>query len=601
MADRGVMCSMQQCTEEMPRFERETFLSMLRDAPYGLAVIERDGRCLYVNRTFTTITGYTQQEVPTIAAWFDRAHPNPAYRRKVMETWNDTISGRQGAAVFSAVCGDGKVREIEMRPTVLEDGKTVLALQDVTERVMVEELLRQTTSELEAVIDAFPDLYLRVNFDGTIIDCRAGMVADVPFLPQGLLGRRLQDVIPGASGRAIRDALQGVHTSNTPASLEFPLPDDGGERHVEARILPLYEKHLMVIVRDITESKRMENELRRSENLYRTIFETTGSATAILEADGTVAFANAQFESAFGYSPDELQGLNFWDTLLPDADQERIRDYHARVVAGAQGLPHDCELHVIHRSGDVRDVLMTMGAIPDTRRCVVSLLDITSRKKAEQQIIDQLKEKEILLKEIHHRVKNNLQIISSLLNLQSRYVQDAEIRNIARDCQNRIRSLSIIHENLYRSKDLGRVDFEDYLRRLVDGLFSAYNVPSDTIRYTVRAENVTLGIDTAIPSGLIVNELVSNCLKHAFPHGRRGHVSVELCRGDDGEITLSVSDDGVGLPETVDFRNTDSLGMHLVCSLVDQLTGTIELFRGPGTTFLIRFFELRYKDRGVIR
>ena len=215
--------------------------------------------------------------------------------------------------------------------------------------------------------------------------------------------------------------------------------------------------------------------------------------------------------------------------------------------------------------------------------------EIAERKRAEEQITASLKEKELLLKEIHHRVKNNLQVISSLLSLQSQSIESQSALEIFKESQNRIRTMALIHEKLYRSRDLARVDFADYIRNLATYLVRSYRAYSGPVSLKIDADGVSLGIDAAIPCGLIVNELVSNALKHAFPDGRAGEIRIGLYPDGGRQLTLVVADDGVGFPEGLDFQNTESLGMQLVNTLANQLDGTVELHDNGGTEFKITF------------
>ncbi len=208
-------------------------------------------------------------------------------------------------------------------------------------------------------------------------------------------------------------------------------------------------------------------------------------------------------------------------------------------------------------------------------------------KQSEEQLKASLKEKEVLLKEVHHRVKNNLQVISSLLYLHSKDTTDDNIIQMFRESQNRVKSIAFIHETLYQSEDLARIDFAEYVRKLTRSLYHSYVVNADTITLELAIDEVSLGIDTAIPLGLIINELVSNSIEHAFPNSRRGGIHIKLYSGGENEVVLFVGDDGIGLPEDFDFRNTESLGLRLVNSLVDQLGGTIDLDRNNGTEFTI--------------
>ncbi len=215
--------------------------------------------------------------------------------------------------------------------------------------------------------------------------------------------------------------------------------------------------------------------------------------------------------------------------------------------------------------------------------------DITRRKRVEKKLTASLKEKEVLLKEIHHRVKNNLQIIYSILNLQSGKIKDKRILNIFKQTQNRIKSMGLIHEKLYQSKDLARLDFAQYIRSLTVHLFHTYKIKANEVNLNTDIGDVFFDIDTTIPCGLIINELVSNSLKHAFPGSRKGEVSVKMHKDQKGHYTLIVRDTGIGFPRDVDFRKTDTLGMKLVSDLVKQLKGTIELIRIKGTEFKIIF------------
>jgi|GEM_PF-3399037 len=229
------------------------------------------------------------------------------------------------------------------------------------------------------------------------------------------------------------------------------------------------------------------------------------------------------------------------------------------------------------------------SAIENARMYEHTKREIAQRREAEDLVRASLREKEVLLKEIHHRVKNNLQVISSLLNLQSMATEDASARAMLADSQNRVRSMALIHEKLYRSDDLSRIDFREYLNTLTAGIVQTYQSFSVPIDLRLSGENVFLPVDSAVPCGLIVNELVSNALKHAFPDGRAGQIRVDLRQNNSREIRLAVSDNGIGLPETVDFRNTESLGMQLVNALVAQLGGMLDLKVDGGTMFEITF------------
>ncbi len=218
---------------------------------------------------------------------------------------------------------------------------------------------------------------------------------------------------------------------------------------------------------------------------------------------------------------------------------------------------------------------------------LASIIDITERKRAEQVTKDSLSEKETLLKEVHHRVKNNLQIISSVLQLQTGYLKDPQALSAFRECQSRIRSMALIHEQLYQAGNFARIDFVDYVQRLVKSLMSTYRAGDCAVKLTQEIEAVSLNLDTAIPFGLILNEAISNSLKHAFRNRTQGNISVRLRHAADGAFELSVEDDGVGLPRELEVETCNSLGLRLILILANQLQGTLEIRRQPGTTILL--------------
>jgi two-component sensor histidine kinase len=217
-------------------------------------------------------------------------------------------------------------------------------------------------------------------------------------------------------------------------------------------------------------------------------------------------------------------------------------------------------------------------------------LEVATRKRHEELISASLREKEVFLSEIHHRVKNNLQIISSLLALQCDRVTDPAVRDALMDSQNRIRSMGLIHEQLYKFVDLSRIDFSLYIDSLADALLRAHSRDVSRITVRSRVEHIFLPVGLALPCGLIVNELVTNCLKHAFRGDASGEVHIEFNRNPDGDYTLIVEDDGVGLPPDMDWRRTTSLGLRLVMNLVQiQLGGSIDVACGNGARFQITF------------
>jgi PAS domain S-box-containing protein len=343
--------------------------------------------------------------------------------------------------------------------------------------------------------------------------------------------------------------------------------------------------------------KRIEDEVQERGRLLASIFESIQDGISILDLDYRIIRVNPAVEKWYAHAM-PLIGKKCFEAY-------HLRDRICAVCPTRQTLETgQAAYEVVSMVGTGGEVTgwLDLYSFPlidqrtgQMRGVIEYVRDITQRKKAEDQLQASLREKEVLLREIHHRVKNNMQIISSLLSLQSRHIQDPGVLEVFKESQRRIRSMALIHERLYQSADLSRIEFSQYLDNLANRLLHSYQVDSDRVRLNLHSEQVFLNINTAIPCGLIVNELISNALKHAFPNGRRGEVAVELRRNESGEFLLRVSDDGVGFPKALDFRRTETLGMQIVVTLVDQIDGTIEMGESGRTEFLIRFKEIPYR------
>ena len=337
-----------------------------------------------------------------------------------------------------------------------------------------------------------------------------------------------------------------------------------------------------------------EERLRESEARFRNIFEFSNDAILLIDPDlNEILDGNARACSLLHYTHSEL--LNVPPSVIFPDELARLQSFALSVAEQGHGWID--ELTCQTRTGGRLDVEMSASEVEleKDRSCIIAAVrDITARKRAEKQLVASLNEKEILLKEIHHRVKNNLQIVSSLFDLQSARSRDDQVIQLLRECRNRVSSMSLIHETLYQSNDLARVDFGQYVTTLLAQLFKSYGVSTRLITLDIDVdEGLSLGIDTAIPTGLIVNELASNALKYAFESTQSGRLAITLGKGDANQVSLCVADDGRGFPADIDFGKTTTLGLRLVMSLVNQLRGTIALDRSAGTRFTCTFAQLR--------
>ncbi len=333
-----------------------------------------------------------------------------------------------------------------------------------------------------------------------------------------------------------------------------------------------------------------EKILRESERRFRAVFEQAAVGLCVLNAGGGFMRANARFQELTGYTVEELRARTFRDVTHPE-DREQTEAAFQRLVEGHCG---DCQLdkRYVRKDGDLRWVRQTLSAVRDDSGKLLNLVavveDVTGRKQAEETVLRSLREKEVLLREIHHRVKNNLQVISSLLYLQSEHVDDPGTLSILLESRGRIASMALVHEELYRSEDLTCVNIRDYVLKLVPRLLSTYCCGKQ-LRPTMHVDDLTLLIDQAIPFGLVINELVTNAAKHAFVNAEQGTLHVDI-REKEGHVTVRVADDGVGLPPDFELVSCPSLGMQLVVQLVRQLHGEVAVgTRGAGAEFSFSF------------
>jgi PAS domain S-box-containing protein len=339
---------------------------------------------------------------------------------------------------------------------------------------------------------------------------------------------------------------------------------------------------------ELAERRRVEREIEERRQYLEGVLGSAPDAIVALDAHHRIVEWNLGAERLFGYSREETIGRDI-DYLVtnPDTFEEAV-GFAQRVMGGKEVPPTETVRY--RKDGSPVDVIVAGAPIlvgDELIGGVAVYTDVTARKQAEEQIWASLREKEVLLREIHHRVKNNLQVVSSLLSLQSEQTKDRQTFEAFRESQNRIRSMSLVHEKLYRSPDLTRIDLAEYVPSLATALFRSYGADVRGISLSIQADEVFLGIDRAAPCGLLLNELISNALKHAFPAGRAGEIRITLRPAGDNLLTLVVSDNGVGLPQDLDLHHAGSLGLQLVNTLVSQLDGTITLHRHGGTEFEI--------------
>ena len=464
----------------------------------------------------------------------------------------------------------------------------------------------ETQEVFYRLFEFVPDAIVVVDQQGVIRRANAKTEQMFGHHREELIGQPVEVLIPQRFARRhveYRERyLDEPRTRPMGASQElFARRKDGSEFPVDIMLSPLDTsegKVVLAVVRDITERKKIEAQAKESQEMFFRLFEFAPDAIVVVDQQGIIRRANAKTEQMFGYRREELVGQPV-EVLIPDRFTERHVGYRSKYLHEPRTRPMGAGLELFGRRKDGSEFPVDIMLSPveaERGRLVLGVVrDITERKQAEAQARER---REMLLKEVHHRVKNNLQVISSLLYLQSTYVADRGTLEILTESQNRVKSIALIHEKLYRSEDLEKLDFGEYVRDLLADLIRTYRVQQDSIAVHTRIEGARLGIDTAIPCGLIINELVSNAFKHAFPPGGTGEVWIDLHPAQDRRYVLSVRDSGAGLPKDFDWRRSKSLGLKLVTDLTKQLEGEVQVCSDAGTTFTITFAELQYKERG---
>ncbi|MFN5514057.1 MAG: histidine kinase dimerization/phosphoacceptor domain -containing protein [Cyanobacteriota bacterium] len=372
----------------------------------------------------------------------------------------------------------------------------------------------------------------------------------------------------------------------------------------------------VLTIRDITESRRLAVDMAESQKELAEIRQTN-QGLRILETVLDVALAgywdwnlltgeeylSPAFKKMFGYEDHELPNQSSaWQKLIFPEDLAKVDQVFAAHVGSRGQVPFSAEVRYRHKNGSTVWVICSGRVIVwddqgNPLRAVGCHIDITARKESEDKLRRSLKEKEILLKEIHHRVKNNLLVVSSLLSWQGETLQDPRILQVFEHSQKRVNTLALIHEKLYRSQDLARINLADYLESLVSQLYASLRDERQTIDLRLDLEPMDVNIETATPCGLIVNELVCNAFEHAFPDGRSGTLKLSLSRNQDGLMVLTVQDDGVGFPFNLDLSKTESLGWQLIYLLTEQLEGKIQFRSQGGAGVTLIFRELNYDNR----
>jgi PAS domain S-box-containing protein len=576
---------------------QERLTNLIELIPDGIVAINLKGVVTFCNIPASTFTGYSRDEIVGYhisKLKFLRAQDIPRF----LKSFTSIVRGTPLNLIqVDWHHKDGTLHSSEISARLLrENGKPkelLVVTRDITERKQAEEALKDNERKYRTLVEGSRDAIIINMRDGTFLDVNQSALDLFGYTRKEIMQLKAGDLYVDPADR--KKFQHKVEQKESIRNFEVKLRKKDGTvmdciisstvwRSSKGTILG-YEG----IIRDMTERRKMEKALRESEEKFRSLFENTVIGIYRTTPDGCILMANPALVRMLGFdSFEELAQKNLEESGFEPEYPRSLFKERIETDGNVIGL----ESVWIRKDGTPLYIRENARAIRDHAGNTIyyegTVEDITESKKAEEQIKQSLQEKEILLQEIHHRVKNNLQVISSLLNLQSAYVDDSQYREMFNESQNRIRSMALIHERLYQSENLADIDFRSYIKKLVRGLFRSYEVGADKVALAVDVGDVSLGVNAAIPCGLIINELVSNCLKHAFPD-KKGSVKIIL-RSTNGDYQLVVKDNGIGIPEGIDFRNTETLGLRLVTILAEsQLNGEIDLIRDKGTEFRITF------------
>ena len=566
-------------------------------------VLDTSGNVRQINKKGCEILGYKEDEILG-KDWFSHFLPKES-RDEVRSVFIKLIKGDLKPPEFytnPVVTKHNGQRYLSFHNGILRDREgnivgTLSSGEDITERKKAEEALRNSEQKYRNFFKTARDCVFITSRDGKWLDMNDAAVELFGYESKEELRKvRIYDLYVRPEERDIHlKKIERIgYEKENPIDLK---KKDGTIIHTLITSVPIRDERGEVrayqgSIRDITKQKNTEEALKESEAHYRALFDRSRDFVFIHDFEGNFIEANKAALDIFGYSKEEIRILNF-RSLLADDKQNSEVERALKELAETGRQKELTEFKLKKKNGEIIWVETKSSVIyRDGKPAAVQGIgrDVTKRKKAEQQLERSLHEKEVLLQEIHHRVKNNMQIIISLLRLQSRDVQDRRDLELFRMSQERIYSMALIHEKLYRSKDFTRVNFAQYFESFIIHILHTYNVDSNRIRYNLDVREVRADINKAIPLGLIFNELVSNVFKHAFPDGRRGEVLIKLRRHKKNKkITLTIRDNGVGMPDELDLENPKTLGLQLVKDLVEQINGDIRITKKAGTEIEIIF------------
>jgi PAS domain S-box-containing protein len=584
--------------EKRLRQHEEKFRQLAANPQEILWMVDADtNTMLYVSPADESIRG-TPLEMPdaTLDAWLEPVHADE--RPKALEMIDQARNGDidEKGFEYRVVRPDGTIRWLWSRSYPIRDAsgrvyRIAGTSLDITRQKWAWETLRESEERYRLLAENTTDIISRHGPEGVFLYASPATRSILGYRPEELLGTSAYGHIhPDDLEDVRRRDSDGGHFLSAGTESFRMRKKDGDYVWMEASSKTVRQpgtgelREVTVVTREISDRKWAEDILSR----YEFIANASNELMTLLNKHFVYEAANDAYCRAHNKTRSQVIGQTAADIWGQDTFDSIIKPHLEECFSG-KSVSYESwfQFGGLGRRFYVVNYYPYFNPQGDVTHCVVVSHDMTSKKTDEDEVHSSLQEKDVLLKEIHHRVKNNLQIISSLLSLQSNTIESQATRELVRESQNRVRSMALIHEKLYQSTSLARIDFGEYLRNLTRDLFRSYSAGGVSLK--LQVEDIQLDIDAAIPCGLMVNELVSNALKYAFPQGKGGELLITFSQVARNKYALSVTDNGIGLPTDLDVRKPKSLGLQLVNMLVAQLRGTLDVVSDGGTTFMITF------------
>jgi PAS domain S-box-containing protein len=595
--------------EEKLRESEEKFRSLAEQSP-NMIFINKRGRIVYANKKCEEVMGYRREEF--YSPDFDfLTLIAPEYKDTIRASFNSHERSEEVSPVeYTLLSKEGRrINAILTTKLIRYEGETAIlgTVTDITQRKRAEEALQERELRYRNIITQADGVAYQLDW----------VKQTYTFFDEGierLTGYTSHEITPELFESLIEEKIQ--YTSRDSAITSEASHRIGGDtailyradyrlRTTDGRTVWAADSSVQLrdfdgklvgtlgMLQDITDRKRMERKLRESEERYRFLAEKSPLGLAIIGKDGSYKYVNDQFKRMFGYTLDDTPtGREWFRKAYPDEEYRKnvTSAWRSDLDSAKSSEPMPRIYSVTCKNGEVKEVLFRT-VIMETGDEFVLYEDITERVHTERQLKASLREKEVMLREIHHRVKNNLQVISSLLNMSCMQTENQEAIALLADAQTRVLAMALIHSQLYQTERFDKMDMGILVRTLFAHLANVYATRSRFVTPVIlEGTGVFLPITQAIPCSLVLNEVISNIFKHAFKEGQRGTVEISVQNSTNSKIHIRIKDDGVGIPEDIDIHETHSIGLSLIRTLVqDQLEGTVRINRNNGTEFIMEF------------